>query len=259
MDDYLRTLQRLIADLRIAISLCTRLPLAPTAPLGDGDVARASWALPVAGLLVGLAGALVYWLASRAHLPPEPAAALALVATLLLTGALHEDGLADTADGFGGGKTREQKLAIMRDSRIGSYGASTLGMSLLLRWSALAVIAEPRLVAISLVVAHGAARAGLPAFMRRLPAARPDGLSTSAGEPPSASATIALAIGAACLFLGLGPAGAVAGLMVLFLIGLLLARLATQQIGGQTGDVLGTLEQTSEAAILLIAAALFST
>src|SRR5271163_3052019 len=153
MADHIETLQGLIADLRIGISLCTRVPLAPTAPVGDGDVARASWTLPVAGLLVGLAGAIAYWLASRAHLPPEPAAVLALAVTLLLTGAIHEDGIADTADGFGGGKSREQKLAIMRDSRVGTYGACALGISLLSRWSALAVIAEPHLAAIALVVA----------------------------------------------------------------------------------------------------------
>src|SRR6202043_431868 len=214
MDDYLTTLQGLIADLRIAISLVTRVPLAPAAPVGGGDIARASWALPVAGLLIGLTGAVAYWLAFRARLLPEPAAALTLAITLLLTGAMHEDGLADTFDGFGGGKSREAKLAIMRDSRIGSYGACALGISLLLRWSALAVIAEPRWVAIALIVAHVSARASLPVFMLLVPPARSDGLSTSAGRPPSTSVAVALALGAVCLLFGLGPTGAIAGLLI---------------------------------------------
>ncbi len=89
-------------------------------------------------LVVGLIGAVVYVLAHRAGLPAWPAAALSVAATLFATGCLHEDGLADTADGFGGGKTREQKLDIMRDSRIGTYGVCALALSLLIRVSALA-------------------------------------------------------------------------------------------------------------------------
>jgi adenosylcobinamide-GDP ribazoletransferase len=133
MNDYADTQQKLIADLRIGLSLCTRLPLGPAAPVGEGDVARASWTFPIAGLLVGLAGTLVYWLAIRLNVAPPSAAALTLATTLLLTGAMHEDGLADTADGLGG-RTREQKLEIMRDSRIGTFGACALAISLLLRW-----------------------------------------------------------------------------------------------------------------------------
>ena len=108
------------------------------APPAAGALARAAWAFPIAGLVVGLIGAIVYALAHRIGLPSWTAAALAVAATLLATGCLHEDGLADTADGFGGGKTREQKLEIMRDSRIGTYGVCALALSLLLRVGALA-------------------------------------------------------------------------------------------------------------------------
>ncbi|MGY2934738.1 hypothetical protein ACVWZ6_004340 [Bradyrhizobium sp. GM6.1] len=118
-DQFLRDV---IADLRMAASFVTILPVALSKPAADGAVARATWALPVAGLLVGLAGALVYKVASLLGLSPNLAALLALAATALVTGALHEDGLADTADGLGGGRTRERKLEIMRDSRIGTYG-----------------------------------------------------------------------------------------------------------------------------------------
>ncbi len=152
-------LNDIATDLRLGILFCTRLPLPDPGPVGSGDIARASWALPVAGALVGGIGALVYWIAFRIGLPPLPAAALALAAMLIATGALHEDGLADTADGFGGGKDREQKLAIMRDSRVGTYGACALIVSLMLRWSALVVIAAPLQVALALIAAHAAARA----------------------------------------------------------------------------------------------------
>jgi adenosylcobinamide-GDP ribazoletransferase len=254
--DYAETAKSLIDDMRIAISLSTRFPVGPSTPVAAGDIARAGWALPVAGILVGLAGALVYWLAARLHLQPEPAAMLALATTILATGAMHEDGLADAADGFGGGKTREQKLEIMRDSRIGSFGAAALIVSIVLRWSALAAIADPRAVAIALVSAHAAARAPLPLFMRLVPPARADGLSSSAGQPPPQSVIIAIALGIACLLFGFGASGTITALVALAVVALLLASLAKKQIGGQTGDVLGALEQTSEAAILAIASSL---
>ncbi|UWU74188.1 adenosylcobinamide-GDP ribazoletransferase [Bradyrhizobium huanghuaihaiense] len=248
-------LQDIIADLRMAASFVTILPVAPSKPAADGTVARATWALPVAGLLVGLIGALAYKIAIRFGLTPNLAALLALATTALITGALHEDGLADTADGLGGGRTRERKLEIMRDSRIGTYGVCALILSFGLRWSALAAIASPSAVALALCAAHTAARAGVPAFMSLVPPARPDGLSASAGAPPGRSVAIAFAVGTLVLALALGPAKALVGLILLSLAGLLLARLAIRQIGGQTGDVLGAFEQTGEILILLVAAA----
>jgi adenosylcobinamide-GDP ribazoletransferase len=256
MSDYQETLQNLTTDLRIGVSLCTRLPVGPSGATGEGEVARASWTFPIAGLLVGLAAAVVYWIAIRVNVAPLPAAALALGATLLLTGAMHEDGLADTADGFGG-NTRERKLEIMRDSRIGTFGACALAISLLLRWSTIADIAEPRVVASALICAHVGARACLPAFMHLVPAARADGLSGSAGRPPFASVVTALLLGAICLLFAFGPTKAVITLLMLFLAALLLARLATRQFGGQTGDVLGAMEQIAECVVFLAAASRF--
>ncbi|MDA9449842.1 MULTISPECIES: adenosylcobinamide-GDP ribazoletransferase [unclassified Bradyrhizobium] len=247
-------LKDIVADLRMAVSFVTILPMASSKPAADGTVARATWALPVAGLLVGLAGAFVYKVAIRFGLTPNIAALLALASTALITGALHEDGLADTADGLGGGRTRERKLEIMRDSRIGTYGVCALILSFGLRWSALAAIADPLLVAFALCAAHAAARAGVPAFMSLVPPARPDGLSASAGSPPGRSVAIAFALGTLALALALGPGKALVGLILLSLAGLLLARLAVRQIGGQTGDILGAFEQIGEILILLVAA-----
>jgi adenosylcobinamide-GDP ribazoletransferase len=256
MNDYADSLQKLIADLRIGFSLCTRLPVGPSTPLSEGDVARASWTFPIAGLVIGIAASLVYWLAIRANVAPQPAAALTLAATMLLTGAMHEDGLADTADAFGGA-TRENKLDIMRDSRIGSFGALALIISALLRWSTIADIAEPRYVALALISANVAARACLPAFMHLVPTARTDGLSSGAGRPPSSSVIAALLLGALCLLFGFGMTGSVIALLLLASTGFLLARIAVRQFGGQTGDVLGAMQQIGEAAILLTAASLF--
>src|SRR5690349_9302793 len=155
----------LLADLKAAFGFFTRLPVAQLGPLREGGLPRPLWPAPAAGVVVGRAGALVYWIAWKFNLPPLPCAMLALAATVAVTGALHEDGLADVADGFGGGKTVERKLEIMRDSRIGTYGVCALILSFMLRAGALAAIADPKLVAFALAAAHAMSRAALPAFM----------------------------------------------------------------------------------------------
>jgi adenosylcobinamide-GDP ribazoletransferase len=171
----------------------------------------------------------------------------------LATGALHEDGLADTADGFGGGNSREQKLAIMRDSRIGTYGVCALALSLVLRVGALASLPSAHAVVWALLAAHAAARATMPALMLLLPPARSDGLSHDAGQPAGAGVAAAAAIGFLVLVFCLPLGRAIVALILLVAIVALMAWLATRQIGGQTGDVLGALEQVGEIAVLLAA------
>ena len=156
----------LITDFGTSLAFCTRLPLVHSA-LGEGTgIARASWAFPLVGAVVGAFGALVYWLADGLYLDPILSGILAVAATLLITGALHEDGLGDTADGFGASASRERKLDIMRDSEIGAYGTCALILSFMLRTGALVSLAEPRLVALALIAAHAGARGTLPVFMR---------------------------------------------------------------------------------------------
>jgi adenosylcobinamide-GDP ribazoletransferase len=242
-----------IADLSVALSFYTRLPLRHGKPVDGPDVARASWAAPVVGALVGCCGAIVYWGAHAAGLPVLIDAGLTLAATAVLTGCLHEDGLADTADGFGGGASRECKLEIMRDSRIGTYGVCALVLSLIVRAAALAALAEPMLVAPVLIAAHAAARAALPVFMRAVPTARRDGLAVAAGVPPRTSALVAALVGVVALVLGLGPARGVVALVLACLVTGLMAWQCVRQIGGQTGDVLGAVEQANEIAILVAA------
>jgi adenosylcobinamide-GDP ribazoletransferase len=246
----------LAEDIKVSILFCTRLPVPHATPTDKCDVAGASWALPVAGALVGGAGAVVYTIASGIRLPSTLAAALALSATLAVTGCLHEDGLADTADGLGGGRDRARKLEIMRDSRLGTYGACALTMSLLLRWTALAAMAGPMAVASSLIAAHVSARAALPVFMRFVPPARFDGLSAQAGQPALRSAAVAVLLGVLALASALGLAATAIGLVLATCAGLFMAWLSMRQIGGQTGDVLGALEQIIEIVILLTALAL---
>jgi len=242
-------------ELKASIIFCTRLPLLPATPLTGDSLSRAAWAFPVAGLVVGVIGAVVYALAHKLSLPPWPAAALAVAATMLVTGCLHEDGLADTADGFGGGKTREQKLAIMRDSHVGAYGVCALAMALLLRVGALASLPNAHAVVWALIASHAAARATMPVLMLLLPPARSDGLSFDAGKPAGEAVAVAAVIGflilAICLHLGHG----LVALIVLAAIVALAAWLAMRQIGGHTGDVMGALEQVSEIAVLLVALA----
>jgi adenosylcobinamide-GDP ribazoletransferase len=249
----------LATDVKTAILFCTRLPLPHSTAMNGGDVAHAGWALPVAGALVAGAGALTYTIAAAIRIPSALAAGLALGATLLTTGCLHEDGLADMADGFGGGRDRARKLAIMRDSRLGTYGACALMMSLLLRWTALAGMGNPAAVACALIATHVASRAALPAFMHFVPPARFDGLSAQAGQPALRSAAVAVVLGGLVLAAALGLAAAIVGLVAAIGTGLMMAWLAMRQIGGQTGDVLGGLEQIIEIVILLTAVAMCGT
>jgi adenosylcobinamide-GDP ribazoletransferase len=241
------------ADLKASIGFLTRLPTGRAAANSGADISRAAWAFPLAGVLVGLIAAVVYATAHKLGLPAWIAASLAVAATLAATGCLHEDGLADTADGFGGGETRERKLEIMRDSRIGTYGVCALTLSILLRVAALASFASPIAALWALIAAHGGARATLPVFMALVPPARGDGLAFAAGRPSGERVITASVLGILILAIGLGPAHGIAALIFLLVVIALMAWLSVVQIDGQTGDVLGAVEQVSEIVILLVA------
>ncbi|CAN7662642.1 adenosylcobinamide-GDP ribazoletransferase [Mesorhizobium amorphae] len=243
--------RQILDDIALCLVFFTRLPL-PVFDFRGRSLAAAIWAAPVAGLAVGLIGAVVYATAERFGLAMGPAAALALAATLLATGCLHEDGLSDVADGFGGGKTRGLKLEIMRDSRIGAYGASALALSLLIRWSALSQLADPTQALFALIAAHAASRGLLGAFMHLLPSARSDGLSAGAGAVSVETAIAGAVLGAVPLLL-LGPGGAVVAVILLGLLFATFRALCLNQIDGQTGDTVGALQQLGEITILLVA------
>jgi adenosylcobinamide-GDP ribazoletransferase len=240
-------------EVKASIVFCTRLPLLPATPIGGGALAKAAWAFPIAGILVGLIAVAVYGIAHRAGIPAWPSAVLSVAATLLVTGCLHEDGLADTADGFGGGTTREQKLDIMRDSRIGTYGVCALIVALLLRVGVLASFFSATSVGWALLASHAGARASMMALMFLVPPARRDGLSSDAGQPPLESIAAATVLGFLLVAICLGPLRAIVALILLIVVIALMAWLSRKQIGGQTGDVLGAVEQIGEIVILLVA------
>ena len=232
----------------------TRVPLGEAA-IGSDALARGAWAFPVVGALIGIACAIVFALGLGLGLPRMVAALLAVAAGVLVTGALHEDGLADTADGFGGGRDIAAKLAIMRDSRSGAFGVLALIFSVGLRAAALDAIGGRWAVLGALVAAHAVGRGGLAAALRVLPPAREDGLGATAGRPEAAEAGWSIGIAAALALAGLGIAAGAVALIVAALVMAGIGALARRQIGGQTGDVLGAIEQGGETAMLLAATA----
>lgn len=252
-------IKKVIADIAVCIGFYTRIAVPQPIMTDAHAFAETQWAAPIAGALVGLGIGIVAWLALALGLPAPLAAAFALGAGIVLTGALHEDGLGDMADGFGGGKDHEAKLAIMRDSRVGSYGVLALGLSLIIRWAALTALAttSPFTILIAAIAAHAASRATLPALMMTLPPARTDGLSANIGSLNPVTTRIAGAVGIIFLLPG-GFSFAVFSTFIVAAIAFLVARLALAQIGGQTGDILGATQQFGEIAVLSAAAAILA-
>jgi adenosylcobinamide-GDP ribazoletransferase len=248
------TARGIFASFAVATAFFTRIPVT-TPACGAEQLAGAAWAFPLIGAGIGGVAAFAFLLAQVLGLGDWPAAMLAVLAGVVLTGALHEDGLADTADGLIGGRYRNERLAIMRDSRHGTFGVLAIVLSVLLRGAALAGIGEAIYAGLALIAAHGASRAALPLAMRALAPARADGLGTAAGRPRTLLALGALAIGLLVTLAALGPRrGAIAfGLAgaALFAFGVL----AHRRIGGYTGDVLGAFQQIGEIVMLLTAAA----
>ncbi len=248
-----------LVQVQVATLLLTRLP-AGTLSSPVPKLADAAWAFPVVGLVVGALSAMGLAMALWFGLPPALAAGGALIISVLATGGLHEDGLADLADGFGGGHSRARKLEIMRDSRIGSYGTLALILSVGMRWQALAVVAavSPATAVSAIVAVAMISRAGLPAMMVAMPTARDDGLGRSAAGGDWTGAAFAAAIGAAAAMVLLGPGMGLGAALVAMVVLAGLGALALRQIGGQTGDVLGAGQQVSEIAVWLMVAAVIA-
>lgn len=220
----------------------------------DGTISRAVRAFPVAGLIVAALPALVLLLLQFGDALLVSLLALALMT--LLTGALHEDGLADTADGLGGGRDKDHALLIMKDSRIGAYGVVALVLSFGLRAAALAALFRQDAVAAALgiIAVASVSRALMVAHWRALPSARESGVAASAGFPEDGARNVALFTGAAIALVLLVP---VLGLpkVLLSLIAAALAgfgftRFAARKLGGHTGDTIGATQQLSEIAML---------
>jgi adenosylcobinamide-GDP ribazoletransferase len=249
----------LLPDLAQGLRFYSRLPVprlpGEADPHGIPDFGRIARLVPLVGAILGGITAGVLFALDAAGLPSTVVALLAVAASVRLTGAFHEDGLADTADGIGGGRTREQKLDIMKDSRIGTYGASALILALALRVALLAAILDidATLAALALVAAACVSRTAALGLAVLLPPARKDGAAFAAGRPSTASLAVASALAlliAAALTGYREPAGT--GLAVLACIGVAvyMMRLARRSVGGQTGDIAGATQQIAEIAFL---------
>lgn len=240
---------RLLPDLWSAFALLTRLPVPDHQETG----ARSVWAWPVVGAALGAIAAAAAALALGLGFTPGVVAALVLALSAMLTGGLHEDGLSDTADGLFGGWTRERRLEIMKDSRVGSFGVLALVLVTLARWSALAtVLADGSLW--GLVAAGALSRAPMGLVMAALPNARGTGLSHATGRPSVEAGLTGAALTVACAVLFAGWA-ALPMLALVAGVTALLARTAQVRIGGQTGDILGASQQLAETAALAVLAA----
>lgn len=224
----------------------------------DGRLNRAVRAFPLAGLLIALPAAAIASLLMAFHVSSLFTAFLVVAVQTLVTGCLHEDGLGDMADGFGGGRDREAALVIMKDSRIGSYGAVALILSFGLRVSALASflpLFTPTGAGLMILGTAALSRAAMVWHWSRLPPARRDGVAASAGEPDPAAASFALGSGvlAAMLLFYFAKAPALALILTLVAFVATVAafgRLANRKIGGHTGDTIGATQQLTEIAIL---------
>jgi len=241
-----------------AVQFLTRLPTPALSGFEPDWISRSARYFPLVGLLVGAICAGVFWSASQVWSGWIPAL-LALAAGVLVTGAFHEDGLADTADGLGGGADPAKRLTIMKDSRIGTYGALALVLALALKAAALASL-PAGLGAWALIAAHGGGRGAAVAAMRLLPYVggprnakwkpAPSGLSLGEGLIALVFAGLPLALSPdGMVFLGLAAGVAMA---------LGLALLARRLLGGYTGDVLGGVEQVFEVGFLVGVSAAFA-
>jgi adenosylcobinamide-GDP ribazoletransferase len=242
-------------ELLVAARFFTRLPLGSGGvPPEPGELAASAWAMPVVGAIVGLLCGIVFAVATLLRLPPIAAALVAVGAGALATGALHEDGLADTVDGLGGGSYASQKLAIMRDSRSGAFAVLALVIVVGLRAAAVASLPSVGAAVAAFTAAHAVGRGGLPAAMYVMPAARTDGLGATAGRPDEKRLMWSLGISLVLALVLLRPVAGFAALVFSGAVMAAIAAVAWRQVGGQTGDILGAIEQGGETAMLLAAA-----
>ena len=239
-------------EVRLGFTLLTRLPMGRIGR--ELPLAAAFWSYPLVGAVVGGLMALVYAGSGWAGLSAAAAAVLAVAAGILLTGGLHEDGFGDTLDGFGGGKTREDKLRIMKDSRVGSYAVCGLVLALGFRVVLIAGLGTPDQALAVLVSVHAASRAILPALMLILPAATAGGLGDAATRNAGpAQVLAALALGLAVVPCAGLPVWPFVLTLSLCLVGS--ALLAWRHLRGITGDVLGFAQVATELALLAVSSA----
>lgn len=254
--------RELVAETAQCLRFYSRLPI-PTLsferdPHAAPDFTRLPRALPMAGAILGAVGGLALLAGTAAGLPPLLAATLAVTAEVITTGCFGEDGLADACDGLFGGATPERRLAIMSDSRVGSYGVAGLALVLLLRVAALSALAAgpgPLAAAGALVAAGSLSRLAGVVPLWALPPAKREGRSASVGRPTDATMRFASLAGTAIALLVLAPlhgaSRTILAVAAAAATAFLMTRLARRKLGGQTGDIAGATQQVAEVAVLV--------
>lgn len=257
--DQLALPAELLGETARAVGFLSRLPV--PARFFSGAVVPLSEAVrsfPLAGLIIALPAAMLLAMLTAAHAPALLAGGLVVALQIAVTGALHEDGLADTADGFGATADPERALEIMKDSRIGSYGTIALILSIGLRVAsigALCVMLTPFAAFFAFLGVAAASRAAMVWHWQALPSARPDGIAGKAGNPDEKAANWAIGLGVALLVLCVSASGGlVAGagaLAAIAAVTALFTRHVDMRIGGRTGDTIGAAQQCAEIAALV--------
>ncbi len=232
------------------VSFLTRVPVPGS--IGERDIAASIAWFPVVGALVGAVSGAVYLGASRLW-PPLVAALLAVGAGIAVTGAFHEDGLGDTADAFGAASTGRDPQPVLKDPRMGTFGVVALVLVIGLRVALVASL-TPRAGALALIAAHALARGVSAATVVSAPSAGVGLGSSYASLAPRWRGVVAVVVACVIGTICIGIAAPVA-LALTAVAALLQARWAERELGGVSGDVLGTIEQSGELITLLVAVA----
>ena len=240
-------------DLVAAIAFLTRIPL-PSGTTSGANI-KSAWAWPVAGAAIGGAAGVMSIILLHIGVDPGLTAFAVLLCQILITGALHEDGLADSADGLFGGKDKESALAIMKDSTVGAFGALALCLSVGIRWYAILLIFESGSVLGPLIAVGAVSRAVMLGAMHTLPAARSAGLSAALGEPARQTFITGASVAAAIAILSVGWV-AIPVMFAAVGFAFPICWIAYRRIGGQTGDILGAAQQCAEIGCLVLIASL---
>lgn len=237
----------------LALGFFSRLPIPQSTPYSESRMNQAGRYFALVGLCLGALCAAVYWLAESV-LGPNVAVVAMMVFSLLLTGAFHEDGLTDMADGIGGGMTLEKRLTIMKDSRIGTYGASALVMALLGKYVLLTELAPLTNVLLVIIAAYTLSRAVAASLIYDMPyVSDPDASkSKPLANQQSKSELVILAITALVplLWFDFELVAVIVGITAIFRI--MFKHWLMKRIGGFTGDCLGGAQQIMELLIYMI-------
>ena len=241
-------------EIAVAGAFLTRLPFRIESPIRVSDLGSAVHMFPVIGLIAGSLGAAAFWIAAQIGLNSIASGAIGLAAVVWITGALHEDGLADFFDGISAWD-RDRRLEIMRDSSVGAFGVLALIFSIVFKVSILAELLTDGTAFSALIAAVAISRGMMPLLMYFMTPARADGLGSEAGRPSGKAVGMAVIISgliSGILFDGWSV------ILILFSAAIAvmgLGLLAQRRLGGYTGDVLGAAQQFAEIAVLVVAGA----